>query len=150
MLFRSQTINTDQVNNAIRKYLDPAKAVRVAAGSLNEPSDATPAPVTNKQTISVRLDTPDAGWAITIDQIYNTGESLVVISSLKNEAETAAQVITTVSDTVKIPNTEPPLPIRHYILGKTWNWGASPDYTFIESMDTFGTALDGVKVVYQK
>lgn len=147
---RLQTIKTDQVNNTIRKYLDPAKAVRVAAGSLNEPSVATPAPVTNKQTISVRLDTPDAGWSISIDQIYNTGESIVVISSLVSKGEAAAQVITTVSDTVKVPNNEPSLPVRHYILGKTWNWGASPEYTFIESMEAFGNALDGANIIYEK
>ncbi len=143
-----QTITPEQVNAAIHKYLDPERSVLVAAGSLAEAKDV-PAAVSTTQPVTVRLDTPDAGWNIAIEKIYRTRESLVVISKLSHSADSAAQVITTVSDTAHIPATKD-LPIRHYILGKSWNWGKSPDYTFIDSMDAFGTALDGAELIFSK
>jgi zinc protease len=147
---RLQDISAALVNAKIRQYIDPSKVIQVAAGSLNEPN-ATLAEASNgKQAISVRIDTPDAGWSITIDSIYQTDESLVVISSLASAAEAAAQVITTASDTVHISPAESKLPVRHYILGKTWEWGASPDYTFIDSMDAFGGSLERAKEIYKK
>jgi zinc protease len=62
----------------------------------------------------------------------------------------AAAVISTVSDSVSIPATDDTLTVRHYILGKTWDWGAAPDYTFIESIDAFGSALDEAELIYKK
>ncbi|MEN8791748.1 MAG: hypothetical protein ABF324_06135, partial [Lentimonas sp.] len=147
---RLQTIDAKQVNRTIQNYLDPAQTIQVAAGSMNEPKNTISEPIANKETIQVRIDTPDAGWSISIDAIYQTSESIVVISKLKHSEGPAAQVITTVADTVHIPTSETELPIRHYILGKTWDWGATPDYTFIESMDAFGTALDGAKSLLKK
>ncbi|MGJ8652723.1 MAG: M16 family metallopeptidase [Opitutaceae bacterium] len=147
---RLQTIDADLVNAKIKQYFNPDKVVLVAAGSLSEAADPATEAASNKQAISVRLDTPNAGWAISIDAIYQTDESLVVISKLNNSSDMAAQVITTVSDTVHIAATEDALPVRHYILGKTWEWGANKDYTFVESMDAFGTALKRAKEVYKK
>jgi hypothetical protein len=40
--------------------------------------------------------------------------------------------------------------MRYYILGKTWGWGVAPDYTFIDSMDAFGAALDRAELIYEK
>lgn len=147
---RLQTIDADMVNAKIKQYIDPANAVLVAAGSLSEPADPAAEPVSNKQAVAVRLDTPNAGWAISIDAIYQTDESLVVISKLENTSDMAAQVITTVSDTIHIAAPEEALPVRHYVLGKTWEWGANKDYTFIESMDAFGAALERATEIYKK
>ena len=85
-----------------------------------------------------------------IDKVYRTSESLVVISQLQHSGDMAAAVISTVSDSISIPTTDEALSVRHYILGKTWNWGTAPDYSFIESMDAFGTALDGAELLYEK
>lgn len=147
---RLQKINAEQVNQIIRQYFDPSKSIQVAAGSMSEAKDALNEASTNKQTIQVRLDTPDAGWSLSIKNVFQTSESIVVISQLEHRAESAAQVITTVSDTVHIPATNTELPIRYYILGKTWNWGTSPNYTFIDSMNAFGTALDGAKLLLEQ
>ncbi|MGJ8639130.1 MAG: M16 family metallopeptidase [Opitutaceae bacterium] len=145
-----QGINTRQVNRAIRKYLDPTKQVQVAAGSMAEPADVINDSTANKKSIQVRLDTPDAGWTIAIENVYQTNESTVVISKLSHTEEMAAQVITTVSDTVHIPTSETELPVRHYIIGKTWDWGVFPNYTFIDSRDSFGGALDRATELYKK
>jgi hypothetical protein len=69
---------------------------------------------------------------------------------LQHSEEIAAAVISTVSDSVQISEIEEGLPVRHYITGKTWDWGASPEYNFIESMNAFGTALDNARLIYKK
>lgn len=147
---RLQKIDAKQVNRNIRKYLDPKQSVQVTAGSMHEPKNTINEPIAKKQTIQVRLDTPDAGWSLSIDAVHQTSESIVVVSKLNHSKAPAAQVITTVTDTVQIAKSDEKLPIRHYILGKTWDWGATPEYTFIKSMKAFGTSLDGAVTLFQK
>lgn len=143
---RLAAITTEQVNAAIKQYLQPDQNTLVIAGSLAEAEiEETPA---DQQSISIRLDTPDASWRIKIAKVYRTSESLAVISQLYREGDMAAQVISTVSDTVSIPATDD-MPVRHYILGKSWDWASTPDHTFIESMETFGTALDDAELLYE-
>jgi zinc protease len=137
-------ITSKDVNRAIKQYMDPSKAKLVAAGSLENTS--APA-ATQFQTVRVGIDTPHAGWKIQIDKIYRTADSLLVVSKLSNTAELAAQVITTVSDSADIP-ADIDLPVRHYVLGKTWNWGDTGSYTFIDSIDALGTELDGAELLY--
>ncbi len=137
-----------QVNQAIRDYFDPNLVQAVIAGSLDQTNDSTSPQGTRK--ITVRVDTPDAGWQIAIEKIYRSSKSLVAISRLSRSEEMAAQVITTVNDSVNIPADSEDLPVRHYILGKTWDWGESDAYTFINSMEEFGTALDDSELIYSK
>jgi len=147
---RLQATTAEQVNLTIQKHLDPKLNTLVIAGSLDEPQTAEPVTIQEQQSVSVRLDTPDAGWAIEIETVYRTNESLIVIAQLQHSGDMAAAVISTVSDSVSIPKSDDTLTTRHYILGKTWNWGATPDYTFIQSMDDFGTALDNAELIYEK
>ncbi|MFO8026559.1 MAG: pitrilysin family protein [Opitutales bacterium] len=138
-------LSNEQVNRAIRQYLDPASAKRVAAGSFrNLPS---PMDASQNNTVSVRLDTPNPGWRIQIEKIYRSGENLVVISRLTQSEKMAAQVITSVADSAEIPP-DIDLPVRHYIIGKTWNWGDTGKYTYIDSMEAFDTALDEAELIY--
>lgn len=142
-----QQLTAAQVNRAIHQYLDPAQAKRVVAGSLHPGAAATNS--TRSNTISVRLDTPNPGWQIQIEKIYRSGKNLMVISRLSQRETMAAQVITAVADSVDIP-VELDLPVRHYIIGKTWNWGDTGNYTFIDSMAAFGTALKKAELIYSK
>ena len=144
-----QSVTAEQVNAIIRKHLNPELNTLVIAGSLDEPRTNEPVTIQEQQSLSVRLDTPDAGWGIEIEKVYRTSESLIVIAQLQHSGDMAAAVISTVSDTVSIPATDGSLTVRYYILGKSWDWGAN-DYTFIESMDAFGTALDQAELVYEK
>lgn len=145
-----QAVTAKQVNTIIQQHLKPELNTLVIAGSLDKPDVIETVTIQEKQNLSVRLDTPDAGWAINIEKVYRTSESLVVISQLEHSGEMAAAVISTVSDKVSIPVTDDELSVRHYILGKTWNWGAAPDYTFIQSINDFGNALDGAELLYEK
>jgi zinc protease len=147
---RLQAVTAEQVNRTVRKYLNPELNTLVIAGSLDEPQTGEPVTTQEQQSLSIRLDTPDAGWSIDIEQIYRTSESLIVIAQLQHSGDIAASVISTVSDSVSIPKTDDTLTTRHYILGKTWDWGATPNYTFIESMDDFGNALDNAELIYEK
>lgn len=134
-----------QVNRAIREYLDPAQLKRVVAGSLR--SVTSPDASSQKNMVSVRLDAPHPGWNIKIERIYRSGKNLIVISRLSQSEQAAIQVITAVADSVKIP-VDLDLPVRHYVIGKTWVWGDTGNYTFIDSMDAFGTALDETELIY--
>lgn len=145
-----RTVTAEQVNRTIRQHLKPQQHTLVVAGSLNTPQEAEPASIQKQQDISIRLDTPDAGWSIEIDKVYRTSESLVVIAQLEHRGDIAAAVISTASDSVSIPSTDPALTMRYYILGKTWDWGVALDYTFIDSMDAFGAALDRAELIYEK
>lgn len=138
-------LTPEQVNQAIREYLDPAQLKRVVAGSLRS-ADA-PGNSSHKKTISVRLDAPHPGWSIQIENIYRSGKNLVVISRLNQSEQTAIQVITAVADSVEI-SSDLDLPVRHYVIGKTWTWGDTGNYTFIDSMDAFGTALEEAELIY--
>ncbi len=146
-----RSITAEQVNNAIRKHFSPQLHTLVVAGSLNDvqTTETTNQPL-NTENITVRLDTPDTGWRIEIEKVYQTSESFVVISKLLHNEENANTVISTVTDKVQIPKATRELPIRYYIIGKTWDWGDSAEYNFIDSMNAFGTALDAAKLIYQK
>jgi len=71
-------------------------------------------------TVSVQLGVPDGGWKIRIDQVYQTPTHLLAVSKLERSPGPAIQVISQVKDSVKVK--APKLPVRHYVLGKTWNW----------------------------
>lgn len=142
-------INADSVNAMIQQYLDPKALSVVLAGTLSEPASNPKAqPQAQTRKLTVRLDTPNAGWDIEVQKVYRVGETLAVISQLSHSGDMAADVISTVSDSVSIPETGEDLELRHYILGKTWNWGESENTSFIESMDALGSSLDGAELLY--
>jgi zinc protease len=150
---RLRALTAEQVNRAIRQYFDPDQVVEVVAGSLSEALDAPAAATEASQPITVRLDTPDAAWRIEIEKIYRTTESIVVLSQLSRPSEAmAAQVISTVADTVQINKIDASadVPVRHYIVGKTWNWGDTGEFSFIESAETLTEALVGAELLYSR
>jgi hypothetical protein len=121
------------VNLAIRQYFDPSLVTEVVAGSLAQAPDSS-AEADENLAITVRLDAPDAGWRVQIESIHRTSENIVVFSQLNRDPESmSAKVISTVADSVKIDLSHSDLPVRHYITGKTWDWGDTGEYTFIDS-----------------
>lgn len=142
-------IDAERVNAMIRKHLNPKTTSVVLAGTLSEPTTA-PTNQKSAQTrkLTVRLDTPDSGWNVEIQKVYRTGDTLAVISELARSGEAAAQVISTVSDSVSIEATSEELKVRHYIIGKTWDWGESENTTFIESFDALSGSLDDAELLY--
>jgi len=145
------TITAADVNAAIKKYLHPKTMTRVMAGSFGEAADESiPTSTAQTQKVSVRLDTPDAGWSVAIDKIYQLKDNLIVISKLSKEGDMAAQVISTVSDSISIPVVDEGTTIRHYILGRTWNWGDKENYSFIDNLDPLQSAIQQGELIYEK
>lgn len=146
-----QTLSAEEVNSAIQQYFDPSQLIEVAAGSLTSTATVIDEAPSETIPVTVRLDAPDPAWQIKIDQIYHTQDNIVVISQLsRDEAAIAAQVISTVADTVQIDPSYAELPVRHYIIGKTWDWGDTGEYTFVDSTDTFSNTLKESDLLYNR
>ena len=98
-------------------------------------------------TISVQLGVPDGGWEIRIVQVYQTSTHLLAVSKLERSPGPAIQVISQVKDSVKVK--APKLPVRHYVLGKTWNWTNNSPYAFLSDPKELTKKVAGAKLVFQ-
>ena len=98
--------------------------------------------------ISIALTVPNPAWTLSIREVWIVGDELWVISRLTRVSDMAAQVITTVSDKITIMT--PNLPIKHYVVGKTWNWGGQGGHVFIESRDVLKDDLRSGERIYKK
>jgi zinc protease len=146
---RLRQLTAQQVNRAIRQYFDPSLVTEVVAGSLAQAPDSTEK-ASESFPITVRLDVPDAGWRVQIESIHSTGESIIVYSQLSRDPDKAvAQVISTVSDTVKLDPSQAKLPIHHYIVGKTWDWGDTGEYSFIDSPEVIPQILQASDLLFE-
>jgi hypothetical protein len=99
------------------------------------------------QAISVRVTVPDLGWIINIDEIYKVEGELWVVSVLHRTSGLFGQQITTKSDTVKVPHSS--LPVKHFVLGKTWGWQNEEPYVFLNSRDEIAEELESGKLVFK-
>jgi hypothetical protein len=100
-----------------------------------------------ESTVSVQLTVPDGGWKIRIDQVYQTSTHLLAVSKLERSPGLAIQVISQAKASVKIK--APKLPVRHYVLGKTWNWPNKEPYTFLSDPKELPKKVAGAKLVFQ-
>ena len=101
-----------------------------------------------KRTITVSLLSPSSGWSISIDEVYKVDKELWVIASLSNHPGPGLQVITTVQDSIEI--TAEDFPLKHFVLGKTWNWENKEDMTFIKDRKDIADDLAKGKRLYTK
>ena len=127
---RLEQITAEQVNAAILAHFDPKKCTQAIAGSLEDAQNASPPK--DQRSITVRLDSPNPNWSIRIQAIYQKDEQLIAVSQLTQNDSSAAAVITTLSDSVQITDSEN-LPVEYYIIGKTWNWGEVPEHRYLAS-----------------
>ncbi len=100
-----------------------------------------------ESTVSVQLTVPDGGWKIRIVQVYQTSTHLLAVSELKRHQGPAIQVISQVKDSVKVK--APKLPVRHYVLGKTWNWPDKEPFTFLSNPKELSKPIAGAKLIFQ-
>ena len=100
-----------------------------------------------ESTVSVQLTVPDGGWKIRIDQVYQTPTHLLAVSKLERNPGLAIQVISQAKDSVKVK--APKLPVRHFVLGKTWNWPNKEPVTFLSDPKELSKPIAGAKLVYQ-
>jgi zinc protease len=141
-----QATTTEQVNAAIKAHFNPELSVQVIAGSLE--TAEIPNPPKDQQSITVRIDCPNPSWHIKIEAVYRKSDRLIVVSQLAQNAASSAQVITTLSDTVQIAGTAA-LPVEHYILGKTWDWGQTPEQTYLQAQTDLDPVLKDAELLFR-
>lgn len=118
------------------------------SSSQAERSPPSREPPATQQEVEVSLQVPDLGWAVRIERVYRLEDELRVFSRLSRSEGMAGQAISTVSDSVPIK--APDLPVRHYIIGKTWNWENDEPYVFLDDddVDEFEDDLEGAELLY--
>jgi hypothetical protein len=86
--------------------------------------------------------------SIAIDEVHRVGNELWIISTVsRNPDLMGAQVISTVQASLKLA--VPDLPMRYFIVGKTWNWKNEEPYIFIENLKQIEKALKSGKLLYR-
>ena len=101
----------------------------------------------SSRTITVSITVPDTGWRVKVSEVYQVGDELWAIAVLSRDpAVIAAQMISTASDTVSV--TAPDLPVKVYLLGKSWRWPNDEPYTFLASLEEIVSSLRGAKKLY--
>ncbi|GEM_PF-5350831 len=85
------------------------------------------------QTITLRLKVPSGGYSLKIKEVYHIGNELWVISLITapQESDFVTMSLTTLEDSIQI--VAPKLPVRHFVIGKNWNWQNDEPYTFLKS-----------------
>lgn len=95
--------------------------------------------------ISVKLTVPDTTWTIAINEVHKVGNELWVISTVSQTPDMiGAQVICTVQASLRLA--VPDLPVKMFIIGKTWNWENLEPYTFINDLKEIDKELKSESV----
>lgn len=102
----------------------------------------------SRQDIAVSLMVPDLAWRIHIDEIYIVGTELWVISMVERSEASAAQMLTTITDSVTV--SAPSLPIKHFIVGKQWHWENPEPYVFLQARSQIKAQLKRGKKIFMK
>ncbi len=114
-------------------------------------SEAGGEPVESRE-FAVSLPTPDPAWRIAIEEIHRVDEALWVISRVSRDPDLMApQVISETGDRVVVP--APDLPVRHFVLGKTWRWepeGPAAGYRFIDDRKEIEDRLKEGEPVFRR
>jgi zinc protease len=116
-------------------------------------SQPPPAPQPEKeqqshQSITVSVTVPDLAWRVQIEEIAVVGNEVWVVSRVDRAASMAGQVITTVRDTVNV--IAPALPLKHFILGKTWHWQNPEPYVFVQDKSEIAVQLQQGRQLFQR
>ena len=98
--------------------------------------------------VSVRMDAPDGGWSISILEAYRVGDEIWVISELSRAPGMAIQAITPVSDRIRLEG--PELPVRHFVVGKTWSWPGEEDVTYLGDRSEIENRLARGRLLYRR
>ena len=91
--------------------------------------------------IKVELTVPDAAWSVDIEAIHRVQDELWVVAAVSRDRDRmGAQVISTVESSVDVAL--PDLPVRYFIVGKTWAWDNAEPYTFLPDRGSLDEAFD--------
>ncbi len=100
--------------------------------------------------VEVTVTVPDSAWKLEILEVYGTDDELIVISKVSRAGDTfGLQVITTLNQ--KLNLIVPNLPVKHYVLGKTWGWeNQDKGVEFIKDRKQLDEKLKRSKQLYPK
>lgn len=103
-----------------------------------------------EKQIEVCLKVPDAAWKIVIDSVNEVNKELWVVSTVSRDPDVmGAQVIsTTLTAAVKISADD--LPVKHFVIGKTWKWKNDENHTFIHDLKQIEKDLAAGKMLYRR
>ena len=102
-----------------------------------------------EREITVTLTVPDSAWAISIEEVHEVQNEIWVITNVfRDPGMMGAQVISVVKDSVIM--VAPDLPVKHFVIGKTWNWKNDEPYTFIENRNNLDCELKSGKRLYKR
>lgn len=100
--------------------------------------------------ITVLLTVPDSAWKIAIDAVYQLRGEIWVVSIVSRDPNAIGlQVISTVRDSVEV-DVGGNLLVKHFVLGKTWNWDNKEGYTFLKSRREIEKDLESGKHLYPR
>lgn len=109
---------------------------------------STTALETEEREITVTLTVPDSAWAIAIEEVHEVKDEVWVISTVSRDPDVmGAQVISIVEASVKFA--APDLPVKHFVIGKTWGWKNEEPYTFIKNLKELEKELKSGKLLYK-
>ncbi|WFB35412.1 hypothetical protein P3T73_14730 [Kiritimatiellota bacterium B12222] len=99
-----------------------------------------------EQKLSVKMMVPDATWRLSIDEVVQVEEALWVVASLSQvDGMMGIQVISTVEAEQLIEASD--LPVKIFVVGKTWAWKNEEPYTFLETRASIAESLSlGVRI----
>ncbi len=87
-----------------------------------------------ERTIDIQLKVPSTAYKVQILEVYQTDKELLVLSKVEGKG-IGATVISNAKDSVKV-KAPADLPVKHVVLGKTWNWG-DEKYEFAKDREEF-------------
>jgi len=100
-----------------------------------------------EKEITINLTVPDTTWQITIDDVYIVENELWVISTVSQNPDLmGAQVISKIQASVKLA--APDLPVKHFVLGKSWHWENDEPCIFIQDIKQIEKDLKSARHIY--
>lgn len=102
-----------------------------------------------EKMIEVQLAVPDSAWTLAIETVHQVNRELWVVAALaRDPTRMGAQAITTRRATVTITATD--LPVKIFVLGKTWTWANRESIRFIADLTTIEKALHSGTSLYRR
>ena len=116
----------------------------VPARAQDKPAPGDLAPVARVLTLEVAV--PDGAWTLQFDEVWRMqGELWVFARVSRPEDALAAQMITRLRAEVAVRL--PPLPMKYFVLGKTWEWKNQEEVEWItERSDAYRNRRRGERL----
>ena len=91
--------------------------------------------------ISVTFQAPATNYSVQIQHAWLVGDEVWVVSQVGGGGGIGGAAITRVSDSVEVEAADDAA-VRHFVIGRTWNWWDGDDATFAESVDALREQME--------